>query len=117
MSYSRIIEEKGDSVYYSINNRLTDYFELTELEAQNVIPVLTELKNIFSNNEINDTYTYFCIDPDNNITTLGYNNLPDFTVKFYIPKMIEINENRIYGLSKEDQGIIETINSENGKYV
>jgi signal transduction histidine kinase len=69
------------------------------------------------NNEINNSYIYFCVDPNLQITTLDNKELPDFTTRLFMPQMAKAGETRIYDVNKENQGIIETIDTPNGKYV
>jgi len=113
-AYSRIIEEKGDAIYYSINTKLSDYFINTTNNIEDKELILKDLKDLFENN---DTYTYFCVEPNQKITILDDKELPDYTKNLYIDKMVQMNENRIYDVSKESQGIIEVINSKNGQYI
>jgi len=114
LSYSRIIEEKGDAIYSALNNKLTDYFNTSELNFADKDIILSELKSLFNNDS---NYTFFCVEPNKNLTVLGEEKIPDFTENLYISKMVQIGENRIYDISKEHQGIIETVNTIDGMYV
>ena len=48
LSYSRIIEEKGDATYYALNNRLSSYFKTTNVDVSNKHTILNELNKLFS---------------------------------------------------------------------
>lgn len=113
LSYARIVEEKGDSLYPLVDSKISNFFDITDIDIEDEENILKSLKHYFDDDE---SYTFFCIKPDKQIIILDDKTLPDYTQNLYIDKMIKLDENRIYDVSKENQGLIKLIEAEEGQY-
>jgi len=108
IGYSRVVEEKGDILYESyklqIHEKLTGLNDIKD--SKMLLNTLTsiKLKGIKT--------TYFIVSPEGDIITSD-GSLYSKSFIYFINNPVEVN--RVYGLTKEMQGVIQRINIE-GRY-
>ncbi len=90
VSYSRLINVRGNDIYQYYKNELNYVFE--ENTSYSEIELTEKMEHL---NFINDTDTYFIIDDNKNITTSNDVPLTDFFQK-YIYELSDQHDGRVY---------------------
>lgn len=90
VSYSRLINVRGNDIYQYYKNELNYVFE--ENTSYSEIELTEKMEHL---NFINDTDTYFIIDSNKNITTSNDVPLTDFFQK-YIYELSDQHDGRVY---------------------
>ena len=112
VSFSRLINVRGNDIYQYYKNELSYVFP--ENTSYNEIELIEKMKQL---NFINDTDSYFIIDANKNVTTSNDVPLTDFFQK-YIFELSDQYDGRVYEhYAVNTQGYIKHINVEGQDFI